>query len=319
VAFLRQRGHHVTVFHRGNHAHNVPPDVDQIIAPRDPGPAEDRYHLRAFAGEFRARRPDVVVHMIAFTREDAEAFVRVFKGLASRAVVVSSSDVYRPMGILNRTESGPPVSVPIDEDGDLRRELSIHGARSEKRWVEEVVRAEPTLPATILRLPAVYGPGSYRRQEWIKRMADNRRAIILGKGWASFRFSHGYARDVGYAAALAAMDERSAGRVYNVGELNVPTERQRLADFARAAGWTGRIVEVPDEIVPGGDGLPFPGQDWLLDTTRIRSELGFAEVSDYHEGIRATIDWQRRHPNPKLNPSDFDYAAEDRLLADTGL
>jgi nucleoside-diphosphate-sugar epimerase len=176
------------------------------------------------------------------------------------------------------------------------------------------VTSEPTLPTTVLRLPAVYGPGTYRRQDWIRPMIDNRPAIILGSGEAGFRFSHGYAADVGRAIALAATRDEAAGRVYNVGARDVPTERQRLADFARVAGWNGRIVEVPDEMTPHGDGLPWPGQDWLLDTRRIRAELGFCEVSDYEDGIRATIAWQRAHPNPAYDPRP-EYSVEDRLLA----
>jgi nucleoside-diphosphate-sugar epimerase len=315
VRDLLRAGHRVTLFHRGNHPHNVPDGVGQILAPREAGERADRFHLRVFASEFRRVRPDVVVHMMAFVREDAAAFVSVFKGLAGRAVVASSSDVYRPMGIINRTEPGPPIPVPIDEDGPLRQRPSIHGSRSEKKDVEQVVLGEPTLPACVLRFPAIYGPGSYRRQDWIKRMLDNRPAIILGKGWSTFRWSHGYSEDVGAATALAVMNECSAGRIYNVGELRVPTQRERLAHFARVTGWTGRIVEVDDERLPGGDGLPYPGQDWLLDTTRIRRELGFAEVSDYERGIRETMEWQRAHPNPALDAKDFDYAAEDRVLS----
>ena len=255
--------------------------------------------------------------MIAFTRDDAETFVDVFRGVARRAVVASSSDVYRVMGILNRTERGPAVPVPIDEDGPLREKPSIHGAASEKKDVERVVMSEPKLPATVLRYPAIYGPGSYRHQEWIKRMLDDRPAILIGRGYANFRFTHSFAQDVGLATALAATNDRAAGRIYNVGERDTPPERRRLEDFARVAGYHGRIIEVADETIPGGDGLPFPDQDWLLDSRRIRDELGFAETSNYEEGIRATIRWQKDHPNPRLDPTQFDYAAEDLFLSNS--
>ena len=108
------------MYHRGDHAAAVPDGVEQIIAPAEAGPTTDRYHLGVFADRFRARQPDVVVHMIAFTRDDASAFVRVFNGVAGRAVVLSSSDVYRVMGRINRTEPGPPLAVPLDEEAPLR-------------------------------------------------------------------------------------------------------------------------------------------------------------------------------------------------------
>jgi nucleoside-diphosphate-sugar epimerase len=315
VRDLVRAGHRVTLYHRGNHPRRVYAGVEQIIAPKEQGPATDRYHLRAFAAQFRGLKPDVVVHMIAFTREDAEVFVSVFKGVAGRAVVPSSSDVYRAMGIINRTEPGLPIPVPIGEDAPLREKLSIHGASYEKRWVEQVVLSEPSLPSGVLRFPAVYGPGSYRRHEWIKRMLDQRPAIILGKEEAMFRFSHGYAEDVGAATALAAMNARSAGRIFNVGEKDVPTERKRLEDFARVMGWSGRIVEMDDQAAPGRDSVPDYRQDWLLDTTRIRTELGFSEVCDYERGIRDTVEWQAANPDAAIDCKQFDYAVEDRALA----
>jgi nucleoside-diphosphate-sugar epimerase len=319
VRSLQRAGHEVLLYHRGNNSENVPVGVQQIIAPAQSGPSQDRYHLHAFAERFRSFKPGVVIHMIAFTREDAQAFVEIFRGVARRAVVAGSSDVYRVMGILNRTEPGPAVPVPIDENGPLRERPSIHGELHDKRWVEQVVLSEPALPATVLRYPAIYGPGSYRRQEWIKRMLDHRPAILIGAGEARFRFTHSFAQDIGWATALAATQDRAAGRVYNVGERDTPTERQRLEDFARVAGYRGRIVEMPDEQLPSGDGLPFPNQDWLLDTRRIRGELGFSEISDYEKGIRATIEWQQSHPNPKLDPVSLKYSAEDAVLDRMGL
>ena len=318
VRQLAEQGHHVVVYHRGDHAAAVPEGVEQIIAPAEAGPTSDRYHLGVFADRFRARQPDVVVHMIAFTRDDATAFVRVFKGVAGRAVVLSSSDVYRVMGRINRTEPGPPLPVPLDEEAPLREKLSIHGEDYEKRWVELVASAEAQLPVTMLRFGAVYGPGDYRCQDWIKRMIDQRPAILIGKAEAQFRFTHCYAQDAAWATALAVTSARAAGRVYNVGELNTPTQRKRLEDFARLAGYTGRIVEVPDEKRLPSAGSEDFSQHWTLDTTRIREELGFGEISNYEEGILATIDWQRRHPNHQLDTSHFDYAAEDRLLAEAG-
>jgi nucleoside-diphosphate-sugar epimerase len=314
VRQLAEQGHHVIVYHRGDHAAAVPEGVEQIIAPAEAGPPSDRYHLGVFADRFRARQPDVVVHMIAFTRDDAMVFARVFKGVAGRAVVLSSSDVYRVMGRINRTEPGPAIPLPLNEDSPLREKLSIHGEDYEKRWVEQVVAAESSLRPTLLRFGAVYGPGDYRCQDWIKRMIDQRPAILIGKGEARFRFTHCYAQDAAWATTLATTNERSAGRTFNVGELNTPTQRQRLEDFARLGGYAGCIVEIPDEKrLPAGK-EDF-SQDWTLDTTRIRNELGFCEISKYEDGVRATIDWQRRHPNHQLDPSQFDYEAEDRLLA----
>src|SRR4051812_38205725 len=75
VRHLLRLGHRVMLFHRGNNAANVAAGVEQIIAPQDPGAPADRYHLASFREQFAAFKPDVVIHMIAYTRADAEAFV----------------------------------------------------------------------------------------------------------------------------------------------------------------------------------------------------------------------------------------------------
>ena len=54
-------------------------------------------------------------------------------------------------------------------------------------------------------------------------------------------------------------------------------------------------------------------QDWVCDTTGIREELGFSEMSDADDGLATTIAWHRKHPRP-LDPKEFDYAAEDAAI-----
>ena len=56
-------------------------------------------------------------------------------------------------------------------------------------------------------------------------------------------------------------------------------------------------------------------QDWVLETRRLREELGFIEPIDHAEGLRRTIAWERANPPARIDPADFDYAAEDAALA----
>ena len=51
-----------------------------------------------------------------------------------------------------------------------------------------------------------------------------------------------------------------------------------------------------------------------MDSSRIRSELGYAEPFPVEEGIRRTIHWEREHPPSQINPAAFDYAAEDAAI-----
>src|SRR5207245_1254933 len=109
VRGLVERGHDVTVFHRGEHeGDDLPPEVHHLTG--------DRRDEASATPLLRGAAPDVVIDMVAFTRQDAESLVRTFRGIAKRIVVPSSQDVYRAYGRLHRTEPGPPDRTPLTED-----------------------------------------------------------------------------------------------------------------------------------------------------------------------------------------------------------
>lgn len=316
VRQLVAQGHEVTVFHRGRTNTDLPAAVGTILG--------DRSNLADHAGEFRRIAPDVVIDMIAMTEEDARSSVATFRGLARRSVVISSGDAYRAYGRLVRVEEGPPEPVPIPEDAPLRssrfplRSLATGPGDPfydyDKVLVERAMRDEPGLPATILRLPMVYGPGDeqHRLFPYLKRMDDGRPAIAMDEGLARWRAPRGYVEDVAAAIALAATDPRAEGKTYNIAEPDAWTEEEWVGRIAAIVGWMGGVVHSP------GWQLPFPldtGQDFAMDSARIRSELGYREAVPFDEALKRTIAWERAHP-PGTLP---DYAAEDALFEGLGL
>jgi len=304
--YLLEQGHQVTIFHRGKHHADLPPTVNRIVG--------ERRKLDEFVDEFKQQAPDVVLDMLAFTRQDAEMLMRVFKGIAQRVVVPSSCDVYRVYGRLHGTEPGPVDPIPLDEEAPLRENLSIHEEEYEKRWVEQVVMGDPDLPGTILRYPMIYGPNDGGRTfDMVKRMLDNRPVIPLDEQVARWRWSRGYAENVAWATVLAVTREQAANRIYNVAEPEGLSYLEWTQRVTRAGGWTGRIVVIPHSRLDVGSG--HYEHHWVVDTTRIRAELGYMEVVPQEEALRRTVEWQWAHPLEKYDPNDFDYATEDMVLA----
>jgi nucleoside-diphosphate-sugar epimerase len=311
---LAAAGHEVCVFHRGQTAAVLPPGARSILG--------DRHRLADHAGELRRFGPDVVVDMIAFTERDAASVVATFRGVAGRLVTLSSGDVYRAYGVFTRLEQAPLESTPITEDGSLRQVLFPYraGARPgddhydyEKILVERVVLGDTGLPATVLRLPMVYGPGDeqHRLAPYLRRMLDGRPAILLDEGMARWRCLRGYVEDVAAAVALAVTSLAAAGRVYNVAEPTAHTEAAWVARIGAVVGWAGEILPVPGGRVP----VPFnTAQDLAVDTSRIRAELGYREVVAPDDALRETVAWEREH----LPAVPVDYAQEDGLLAELG-
>jgi nucleoside-diphosphate-sugar epimerase len=303
--FLVEQEHQVTLFHRGRHTAHLPASVNYIIG--------ERRELDHFIDEFKRLAPDVVLDMLAFTRLDAEMLMRVFKGIAKRVVVPSSIDVYRVFGRLHGTEPGPLEPIPLAEDAPLREKLSIHQEDYEKRWVEEVVMSDPNLPATILRYPMIYGPNDGGRTfDLIKRVLDNRPVIPLDEKVARWRWSRGFAENVAWATTLAVTREQASNRIYNVAEPEGLSYLEWTQRVTRAAGWMGHIVLLPHGHLTLGDSNY--EHHWVVDTTRIRAELGYMEVVPQEEAIGRTVAWQLANPLGKFESKDFDYAEEDRIL-----
>jgi nucleoside-diphosphate-sugar epimerase len=323
VTALDQRGHDVTVYHRGLHEPELPPAVRHIHSSRASIP------FLHFPSSLSDPAPDVVLHMFPVGEDDARAAVARFIGVARRLVALSSGDVYRAYGRLLGTEPGPPEPVPFDENAPLRetRFPYRHAAAGPADWTYhyEKILAERVflgsrLPSTVLRLPAVYGPGDtqHRLRPYLKRMDDQRPAILLEEAHASWRWTHGYVEDVAQAIALAVVDERAAGQVYNLGEAIAPTLAERVRQLGELAGWSGTVVPLASERLPAHLRTPYqPRQDLVVDTRRVRRELGFHESVPTDEGLRRTVEWERKHAPEAADPGPAEYAAEDAALQGT--
>lgn len=314
VRRLAGAGHEVTVFHRGRTRGTLSDGVGRIEG--------DRRSLEDYSDELRRLAPEVVLDMIPMNERDARGVMDLFRGVAARVVAVSSEDVYRAYDIVRGLHPGPPDPVPLTEDSPLRERLYPYersgNEEYEKILVERAVMEDPDLSGTVLRLPMVYGPGDYmnRMYPYLKRMDDGRHAILLEEGMASWRWTMGFVEDVAAAVALAVTDGGATGRVYNVGEQNPLPYGEWIREIGRAAGWMGEIAEVPASDMPAP--LRFGGnhaQDWVVDTGRIRRQLGFAETVSREEAIRRTVEWERENPPEEVDAEEFDYAAEDAALA----
>jgi nucleoside-diphosphate-sugar epimerase len=269
VRRLARNGHHVAVFHRGEHDPLFPAGIVRFNSP------DAQIPVIRIPEELRTYTPDVVVHMIAMGERDAEAARDAFAGVAQRLVVLSSGDVYRAYGIFRRLEAGLPEPVPLHESSPLRSRLYPYRSADtppnalefyyDKVLVERTIAVDARLPATILRLPKVYGPGD--------RNADLS-TVYDFRAHPQWRWTHGFVENVAQAIVLAIESEAAAGRIYNVGEETTPTIAERL------------------RYLPARPDTPLPAQtenfaqDIVYDTGAIRSELGYREEIPERDAMR---------------------------------
>ena len=324
VRRLAAAGHRVTVFSRGRQPFELPEGALLV--------AGDYKSLRDHRDQLRASDTDVVLDMIPITEQDARNVVEVFRGYARRIVAVSSQDVYRVWGYVIGTDSGP-VDPQITEDSPLRdsrypyrgRKLPIYPEwdleNYDKILVELVLQSCTELPATIVRLPMVYGPGDpgHRAFPYLKRMDDGRAAIPVEQGAARWRGPLGYVEDVAAALCLALTSDAATGRTYNVAEQDIRSTADFIRDIGQAAGWHGQVVELPKGILPGPWDAYRTDRHAIVDSSRIRRELGYKEIVPRPEAMQRTVAWERGHPPEPVPAEMFDYAAEDRALQSCAL
>lgn len=322
VRQLVEAGHQVTLFSRGQSQADLPEGVDRVTG--------SRADILQFRDTFRQLAPDVVLDMYAMSAADAQVANAALTGIASRMVAISSMDTYLAFGRLIGTEPGDPVGLPLTETSAVRgkrypyRGDALRSDDDPHRWrdsydkldVEDVVLGDPDMPGTILRLPMVYGPRDrqHRFRSFVRRMDDNRPVIVLAESMAKWRSSWAYVDDIAAAAVLAATDERAAGHTYLLSEIEHPTMAEIAGILAERIGWNGRIITVPDDEMPPAMDVR---QDLVGDSSRIRQELGYTEVTPRDVALERTIEWERTG-RPEMDPAELDYAREDELIAKYG-
>ena len=321
---LQRLGAEVAVLTRGRSPDGGVDGLTRIIG--------DRRRLSDSEAAIRGFAPDVVIDLILSSGTQARELMSLVRGIAGRVVALSSMDVYRACGVLHGLEEGPLEPVPLTEQSPLRTKLvtyppaqialvqQVYGwvdDEYDKIPVEREILGDAELSATILRLPMIYGPGDplHRLFPLVRRMDDRRPAILMSTAQAAWRSPRGFVGNVAAGIALAAMSDNAIGRIYNVAEQPSYSELEWATRVAAAAGWKGAFIVLPPDQLPAHLGMPGNfDQHWSVDSSRIRSELGYAEPVAVDAAIAQTLAWERANP-PATPLALIDYPAEDAAIA----
>jgi nucleoside-diphosphate-sugar epimerase len=260
---------------------------------------------------------DLLVDCICYTARDAATLLPLAADAAS-TVMVSSKAVYvDAAGHHTNSDTPPRFAGPIPETqptmapGDMPYD-SREGYGANKVAAEQVL-LESGHPVSVLRPSKVHGVGAARPREWVfvKRVLDRRPAVLLAHRGEGVDHTTAAANIAALVAVCAAKPGR---RVLNSADPDAPSAREIAHTVARHLGHTWEEVLV-DGDEPGAtpwDAVP----PIVLDTSAARA-LGYRPVGNHEATVAAALDWVRDH-----QPADddffapyFDYAAEDRLLA----
>jgi nucleoside-diphosphate-sugar epimerase len=321
---LLAQGHEVAVFHRGQRQTDLLSNIRHFQG--------DWRNLLTLRTEFREFGPEVVIDFILSSGRQAQETMDTFRGIANRVVALSSGDVYRAAGVVHGAESGPLEPVPLTEESDLRTHGQLYSKEAiaalrkivpwldesyDKIAVERIVMKDPEIAGMILRLPMVYGPGdrAHRLRPYLKRMDDGRPAILIQNDVAQWRVPRGYVENVAAGIVMAATFPRAPSRIYNIAEAESFSELQWVQKIGDSVGWSGAVLPIPPDLTPEHLRVSCnSAQHLTMSSARIREELGYAETVSLGTALARTIEWERANVLEQLDPSQFNYSAEDEAL-----
>jgi len=314
---LLDRGAEVTIFHSGQHEPPLPP-VEHIHG--------DAHFADPIRNALGSRTFDVVIAMYGRTKVIAKEMV----GRTERFISVSGTQYYYASPL--DPAWGAFGVVTANEESPFSSDIDIDKLGVRVRETEQAIMAHHFaghFEVTIMRYPSVYGPNAILPSDWsfVRRLLDKRPYLLLPDGGLMLR-TRVY-RDNAAHALLLAFDkpEAASGQIYNVSD--EPPEvslGQRIMRMAKTIGHDCEFVDVPAWLGERLYGKKV-GFHHILETAKIRKELGYRDVVPLVDAIDVTTAWwlaNRPEPGGEVERKlgdRFDYAAEDeiiRLLHDVG-
>ncbi|PJF29731.1 MAG: NAD-dependent dehydratase [Phototrophicales bacterium] len=320
VNALHHMGHQVAVLHRGQSNTDLPNGVQTILG--------DMNHLADSRDAIVQFAPDAILHNVVINTGHIQQLLDVAQGITTRLIMTSSMDVYQDFGRVLGLENSPIQDHILTEDSPLRTVLYPYRRNFEdqpqhpyynydKIPCEQMLMNAPHIHATVLRLPMVIGERDKQRRlyYWVNQMQSGRKAIVIDEISAQWRSTYGYVDNVAQAMALACVDERAIGQIYNVAD-GIFDTLSMAYKVKTAMNWDGRFVVLPSNQLP--DVLRFDSvpQSLQVSSEKIERELGFTRRVPFDEGVARTVAWDLANPldplPPQFNPQ---YEAQDAVLS----
>ena len=241
----------------------------------------------------RGLRFDSVVNWIAFTPDDIERDLSLFKGRVGQYVFISSAAAYQK----------PPARYLVTEETPLQNPFWDY-ARGKIACEERLMRAYAgeEFPATIVRPSHTYetnfpvavgGGGTYTLAD---RMRKGLPIIVHGDGTSLWTLTHSEDFARGFLGLLG--NREATGQAFHITSDEVLTWGQIYRTIAGALGVEANVLHVPSDfiarVVPRLAGTLHGDKKWsaVFDNGKVKRFVpGFRAAVPFREGIRRTVAW----------------------------
>jgi nucleoside-diphosphate-sugar epimerase len=222
-----------------------------------------------------------------------------------KAVMSGNPGLKRFVYLSSLAAAGPsPDGKPLKEDAEPAP-VSDYG-KSKLGGERHVLAQKGSMPFTIIRPPAVYGPRD-RDLLVVFQMVKFGLAPYWGKSYYSFV----YVEDLVNGIILSALKEEGAGEIFYLSDGAVYSSDDIIDSVAGALRRSPVKVPVPKFVMPlvGAISGMFKGcsivnadkvreirhTHWTCDTGKAVERLGFTPKTMIREGAKWTADWYKIH------------------------
>jgi nucleoside-diphosphate-sugar epimerase len=308
-----RRGHDVTLLNRSiSKKYPVPNGARQIIA-------DVQVPLEELALLLSGYRFDAVVDFIAFTVDDIERDLALFRGKTGQYVFISSASAYQK----------PPKNYLVTEQTPLENpywQYSRDKIACEARLMEAF--REEGFPVTIIRPSLTYGPtqipfcvGSWAHP-WtvIDRMQRGCKIIVPGDGTSLWVLTWNADFAKGLVGVLGKPE--AIGEAFQITSDEVLTWDQIYLEAFNALGLEPSILHVPSDLIaaywPHAQGSLVGDKihSIVFDDSKIKRLVpDFDCEVDWAHGLRLALAWHQSHPGFQTLDGPLDRIMDDIVLA----
>lgn len=289
-----QRGIEMFLLNRGMSNRPVPDAVNFIHGDiNDPGVSEKLAGIKW----------DAVVDWIAFTPEEVQRDIDLFRWRTSQYIFISSASVYQT----------PPSHLPVTESTVLDNPYWAY-SRNKIACEELLVKAyrEEKFPMTIVRPSHTYDRRSIPLvggATTLRRMIDGRPVLVIGDGTSIWTLTHNKDFAKGFVPLLG--HPGAVGQIFHITSDEWLTWNQIVQNMGQALGVEPRLVHAPSDLIAAYDpqlGAGLLGDkmhSMIFDNSKIKRfvpdfnctipfTLGAREIAAWHTAEPSRIKEDRR-------------------------
>ncbi len=305
-----ERGIDLTLLRRGQRAVHIPAGVKTLQAD-----ITDEAAIEKMLGHAHF---DAVVDFIAFTPDQIERDIRLFRDRTRQFVFISSASAYqKPVGHYLITES-TPLANPYWQY-----------SRDKIACEDRLVRAyrEEGFPITIVRPSHTYGDTQiplavnawHKPFTAVNRLRQGKKLIVPGDGTSLWVVTHNSDFAVGLVGLLG--HAQAIGQAFHITSDEVLTWNQITTIVAEAAGVAPAIIHISSDFVGAciadevGGLTGDKANSVVFDNTKIKRLVPeFGARVRFAQGIRRTLAWFDSDPKRQVVDAEVD-AKWDKLIA----